>query len=121
MRTSFWLKRDKVLSKLKPGSRHSPGEVTVLSTEDALRYLTQAGKPIQESRDYFFLSPYCSSLDMASKYQITPHGRRSDFERTCYVVGHPSDNVNGSLHVISKDDNSEATPVIYCDYIESLD
>ena len=101
-------KRGKVQSKLKP--RHTPGEVTVLSTEDALRDLIQAGQPIRESMDYFFLSPFCRTLDMVSKFQITDYGRRCDFNQTCYVVGFPSDNANVSLHVITKDTGNEETP-----------
>lgn len=90
-----------------------PGEVTVSSTEAALRDLAQEGKPILGGGgdDYFLLlSPYCRTLDM--QLQITDYrgDYRGDFKRTCYVVGVPWDNLKFSLHVISKDTKQETTP-----------
>lgn len=80
----------------------------VLSTEEALSDLTQEGKPIPEEKNYYFLSPYCKTLDMRV-LEITVYGRRYDFQQTCYV-GVLSGNAIVSLHLISKDTTEETTP-----------
>lgn len=80
----------------------------VLSTEEALSDLTQEGKPIPEEKNYYFLSPYCKTLDMRV-LEITVYGRRYDFQQTCYVVGVLSGNAIVSLHLISMDTTEETT------------
>ena len=93
----------------RPQTKHTPGLVTVSSTEDALTELTQADMPITQRRDKDFLSPYCRTLDMVSKFLLINNARRCDFQRTCYVVGFPLNNTL-SVHVISKDTEYEVAP-----------